>query len=85
MKKRIFEKINWARGHGSSCSSQHSDKDGQSRQADAEVHHSLVPYALPARVIEPKSGLIPSTEELQKYHTLCNITYASTGIIDPIS
>jgi len=33
--------------------------------------------------MEPESGLILSLEELQKYHTLCNIAYASTGIIDP--
>jgi len=48
-----------------------------------EVHHSMVPYAPPARVTEPKSGLILSPEELQKYDTLCNIVYASTGIINP--
>ena len=33
--------------------------------------------------MEPESGLILSPEELQKYHTLCNIAYASTDIIDP--
>ena len=43
----------------------------------------MVPYAPPARVMEPESGLILSPEELQKYHTLCNIAYASTDIIDP--
>jgi len=83
MKKRVMEKINWARGHGSSCSSPCSDEGSHSRQADAEVHHSLVPYAPPARVMEPECGLILSPEELQKYHTLCNIAYASTNIIDP--
>jgi len=33
--------------------------------------------------MKPESGLILSPEELQKYHTLCNIAYASTSIIDP--
>ena len=33
--------------------------------------------------MELESGLIMSPEELQKYHTLCNIAYTSTGIIDP--
>ena len=78
-----MENINWARGHGSSRSSQRSDQGSHSRQVDAEVHHSLVPYAPPTRVMEPESGLILSPEELQKYHTLCNIAYASTSIIDP--
>ena len=83
MKKWVMEKINWVRGHGSSHTPQCSNEGSHSRQADVEVHHSLAPYAPPARVMEPESGLILSPEELQKYHTLCNIAYASTGIIDP--
>jgi len=82
MKKFISAKLTKKRkGDGSSSGSHHSESKSHERVEEEQLH-TLVPFILADRILEPHDNLLLTHEELGKLYTLRTCGFNHTTVFD---